>query len=125
MKFEFDRSLLIRLGLIGLLLFLAPWIVPFTFELILVADFLGLEALFLFLIYQLRHILSAAAVRLRDIQEHFVATFLLLASGYVFQPKICLAHATGSSLLLVFTCSAVMALALWVPAVYLSLGGFT
>jgi hypothetical protein len=47
MKLRLDRNTPIKLGIMGMLLFLAPYIVPFAFELVLVADFIGLEALVL------------------------------------------------------------------------------
>ena len=124
MKFGLDKNILIKLAIIGSLLVLAPYIVPFAFELVLLADFMGLEALVLFLIYQLRHVMASLSVQVRDFGSQISATLILLASVYIFEPKICASHVAGSGLLLALTCSVVLALALWVPAIYLSIGGF-
>jgi hypothetical protein len=125
MKFELDRPTIIKLGIIGVLLLIAPFVVPFVFELVLFADIMGLEALILFLIYQFRHVILAFDVKLIEVRKHISSTILLLASMYVFQPRICISHAAGSSLILLFACSLTIAMALWVPAIYLSVGGFT
>jgi len=124
-KFKWDKSLVIKLLTIGLLLLVAPFVVPFTIELILMADILGLEALILFLIYQSRHAFVALRARLLALREHVTATILLLAGLYIFQPKIIFSHTAGSSLILIFACSAVLAATLWLPAFYLSAGGFS
>ena len=50
MKFEFKKSTLIKLGLIFILIAVAPFLVPFTLEFIIVADLMGLEALIVFLL---------------------------------------------------------------------------
>ena len=125
MKLRLDRNTIIKLGIIGLLLFLAPYVVPFAFELVLVADFMGLEAFVLFLIYQLRHVIVALSVRVREFGSHVSATVILLASIYIFEPQVFASHVAGSGLLLALTCSVALALALWLPVIYLSVGGFT
>ena len=106
------------------LFFIAPHAIPFSIELVLMADIMGLEALVLLLIYQSRHSLTTLLATFAEWRTHVATTIILLASAYLFQPKIFLSHAAGSSLLLLFACSVAMALALWVPVIYLSSAGF-
>ncbi|MDP6534982.1 MAG: hypothetical protein QGG02_01340 [Gammaproteobacteria bacterium] len=122
MKFRISGSTLIKIGILLALLLLVPYVVPFAFEFLLMADFFGLEALLLFLIYQLKNVKTASLAHLSELKNHILATFYLLAGTYVFQPKVCISHAAGSSVLVVFTCSVAFALALWLPAIYLSAG---
>ncbi|MEX2470172.1 MAG: hypothetical protein WD396_10485 [Pseudohongiellaceae bacterium] len=125
MKFRIEKAVLIKLLIIGVLLFTVPFAVPFAFEFVLMADLMGLEALVLFLVYQSRQVISALGARVMEWRDHIAATIVLLASLYMFQPRVVLTHAAGSSLVMLLACSALMALALWVPAIYLSVGGFT
>lgn len=125
MKLKLDKPLLIKLLIIGVLLIVAPFVLPFTLELVLMADMLGLEALLLFLLIQSRSALNALQGRVRLIGANVLQTAVLLADVYMFQPKPFISHATGSSLLLIFSCSSLLAVVLWLPAVYLSIGGFT
>jgi len=89
------------------------------------ADIMGLEALVLLLIYQSRHSIHLLLGRFAEWRKPIAATIVLLANAYVFQPRVFLSHAAGSSLIFVFACSVLMALALWVPAIYFSTGFFT
>lgn len=121
---KLERSIIIKLAVIATLLIIAPYIVPFVFELVLLADFMGLEALVLFLIYQSRHALMALTRKWAEFAESVGATIVLLGGLYVMQPKVLASHVAGSSFILFFACSLVLALALWIPAIYLSTGGF-
>jgi hypothetical protein len=123
-KFKIEKSVLIKLLIIGALIIIAPYAVPFSIEFVLMADIMGLEALILFLIYQARHVIAVLITRLAGWRSHVAMTILLLASAYIFQPKVLISHAAGSSLILLFACSVTLALALWVPAIYLSGGAF-
>lgn len=125
MKLKLNKALLVKLAIILLLLYLAPYALPFSIEFILMADILGLEALILFLLLQSRVVLMAVRARLSVWFENVTVTALLLASLYVFQPKVLVSHLAGSSVILLLACSVLMALALWVPALYLSSSGFT
>ena len=124
MKFKLEKSVVIKLLLICAVFFIAPQAVPLSLEFVLMVDIMGLEALALLLIFHSRHAVMALFARLIEWRSRFAATMLLLASAYIFQPKVFLSHATGSSLILLFACSLTMALALWIPALYLSSGGF-
>ncbi|PCI79348.1 MAG: hypothetical protein COB20_05010 [SAR86 cluster bacterium] len=124
MKFKFEKPVLIKLLIIGALLIIAPYAVPFSIEFVLMADLMGLEALVLFLIYQSRHAITALVEKLVEWRTHTVTVIILLASAYIFQPKVFLSHVAGSSIILLFACSFALAFALWVPAIYLSSGGF-
>jgi hypothetical protein len=123
-KFKIEKSVLIKLLIIGALIIIAPYAVPFSIEFVLMADIMGLEALILFLLYQARHVIAVLITRLAEWRSHVAMTILLLASAYIFQRKVLISHAAASSLILLFACSVTMALALWVPAIYLSGGAF-
>jgi len=123
MKFKLEKPVVIKLLIIGALLIIAPYAVPFSIEFVLMADIMGLEALVLFLIYQSRHAITALGVKLVEWRSHAAVVTMLLASAYIFQPKVFFTHTLGSSLLMVFACSFGLALALWVPAFYLSAAG--
>ncbi|MEQ8312517.1 MAG: hypothetical protein RL839_12905 [Gammaproteobacteria bacterium] len=124
MKFKIEKQVFMKLLIIGALIIIAPYAVPFSIEFVLMADIMGLEALILFLIYQSRHAVTVLVTRLAEWQSHVASTVLLLASAYIFQPRVFIGHAAGSSLVLLIACSVAMALALWIPAIYLSSTGF-
>ena len=121
---KINRSVVIKLGIIAALLIIAPYIVPVAFELVLMADIMGLEALVLFLIYQSRNALTALVGRFSEFTQSVAATIVLLTRLYIFQPRVLVSHVVGSSVILIFTCSFALALVLWAPAIYLSTGGF-
>jgi len=123
MKFKLEKPVVIKLLIIGALLIAAPFAVPFSIEFVLMADIMGLEALILFLIYQSRHAITALIVTIAEWRSHVATVIILLAGAYILQPKMFLTHTLGSSLLIVFACSFTLALALWLPAIYLSGGG--
>lgn len=125
MGFEHNKSNWAKILIIVVLLIIAPYSVPFAFEFILVADFFGLEALILFLLYQFRGAWVGLRHNLSEFGAHMIATFVLLADCYLFQPKTYLSHTAGSSLIFAITCSVAFALALWIPAIYLSSGLLT
>ncbi len=124
MKFNLDKKMVIKISILVAILLAAPFLVPFTFELVITADLLGLEALVVFLLYQSRNVLLGASAKYAELKDNARVTLILLASMYLFQPKVYLGHAAGSGLILIMTCSALLAFALWMPAIYLSLGGF-
>ncbi len=121
---KLDKPLLIKLVIIAALLVIAPYVVPVAFELVLFADIMGLEALLLFLLFQSRNGLVALGIKLSEFARHVTLTISMLAGLYMFQPKVCVGHIAGSSIILIFACSLFLALALWVPAIYLSTSGF-
>ena len=112
--------MIIKLLVIGSILIIAPYVLPLSIELVLMADIMGLEALILFLAYQSKHAILMLLVRFSEWRSHLAATLLLLASVYMFQPNIFLSHFAGSGVILLFACSLALALALWVPAIWFS-----
>jgi hypothetical protein len=95
-KFEYKKSTLIKLGLILVLIAVAPFLVPFTLEFIIVADLMGLEALIVFLLAYGKSIISSIHMRLLDIRRNVGQTVLLIAELSMFKPKDYLGHATVS-----------------------------
>ena len=49
MKLKFDRSARIKILLVVAVVLMAPWFAPFAIDFIILADFMGLEALLVFL----------------------------------------------------------------------------
>lgn len=121
MKLKCEKSVVIKLAILSILIIAAPFIVPFVVEFLVMADLMGLEALILFLIYHARHAIAETLYRLRMATTHIAVTVLMLAPIYVMQPKVFLSHGIASSIIMVFACSALLALAIWLPPLYLSL----
>lgn len=70
MTFEFKKSSLIKLGLIILLTAVAPFLVPFTLEFIIVADLMVLEALIVFLLAYGKSIIGSIRMRLWEMRHN-------------------------------------------------------
>ena len=119
-----QKSTLIKVAIIAVVLIIAPFAVPFALEFVLMVDLLGLEALILFMLLQSRQLLNSLLNRPAIWADGALATITLLASLYVFQPKVIFPHAVGSSVVLLFACSLSIALALWLPPLLLSHSGF-
>lgn len=122
MKFGFNRSVLIKLAIILAIFLIAPFAIPFSVEFVLMADIVGLEALILFLLFQSKQMIMPLLAKLDEWKNHVGVTVLLLLGLYFMQPDIFFAHALGSTVLLMFTCSVALAFAFWLPSLYLSLG---
>ena len=101
MKFEVKRSVAIKIAFFGAIILLAPSLVPFLAEFIIMADIMGLEALILFLLYQGRHALAEAQYRLSLATRDIAITLAALAQCYIFQPKVFISHSIGSATLAV------------------------
>jgi hypothetical protein len=98
----------------------APFAVPMSIELVLMADIMGLEALILFLIFQSKHLATPLVAKLHAWKDHLGATIVLLMGLYFMQPDIFLVHALGSAMLVILTCSVAFSIAIWLPSFYLS-----
>lgn len=121
---KLHKNTLIKLAIIAAVFIIAPFAAPFALEFVLMADLLGLEALLLFLLLQSRHLLNTVMSRLSTWIDDVLASLTLLTSLYIFQPKIFVPHAIGSSAIVLFACSLSFALALWIPPLLLSSNGF-
>ena len=122
MNFKFKKSTLIKFGLILALIVIAPFLLPFTLEFIIVADLMGLEALIVFLLAYGKSIVNAIHARISGLACHVKHTLLLVTELYMFKPKIYLGHVTASSLVLVVAGSVMCACMVWVPVMYMSAG---
>ncbi len=125
MKLEFKKSTLIKLGLVLILLAIAPFMVPFTLEFIIVADLMGLEALIVFILAYGKSLIGSVYARVLEIKCSIAQTVLLVAELYMFKPRVCLGHATVSSLVLVLASSVVLACIVWLPVMFMSAGYIT
>ncbi|WP_237132360.1 hypothetical protein [Pseudohongiella sp. O18] len=120
MKFEFRKSTLIKLGLILVLIAVAPFLVPFTLEFIIVADLVGLEALIVFLFAYGKSIFNSLKLRIEELSKNITHTARLVSELYMFKPTIFFGHATVSSIVMVLACSVLLACSAWVPVMLMS-----
>lgn len=114
------KEFIIKTLIISLVFLIVPYALPYTFELLMMLDLAGLEAALVFLILQAKPIRSAISIRIHNWKYHFGITILLLAGIYMFQSDAYLLHSLGSMFILICTCSSILALAVWLPAMYLS-----
>lgn len=115
---QIDRDKLIKWGSI---LFLIA-VLPFAMELILVIDVFGLEFAASFAFLYLGTMRDRLLLRWYSFRQECAAFMLFIATLYLFQPRTVISHSLASSVLIALTCSALMAAAIWVPAIYLSTG---
>lgn len=120
MKFDFDRNAKIKILLIVAIIIAAPYFAPFAIDFIILADFMGLEALLVFLFAYSRPALLAIKNRYSEFKDSIKATILLVAELYVFKPRIYVSHAAASTILAVFACSIFFACLVWLPAMMIS-----
>lgn len=126
MKPDFSKkSTYIKIALILGLVILAPFLLPFTLDFIVVADLMGLEALIILLLTYSRTLFNHTRLHIAELGKRITETGILVAELYIFKPKVYLAHATVSSLVLVFACSVFMACVVWMPVVLASSGIMT
>jgi undecaprenyl pyrophosphate phosphatase UppP len=121
MKLKFDRSARIKILLIVAVVLMAPWFAPFAIDFIILADFMGLEALLVFLFASSRSGMTVLRGHLAELKSSVAATFSLVVALPLFTPRVYVTHATASTLLAVFACSVVLACAVWVPAMMMSM----
>ena len=120
MNLNFDRNAKIKIFLILLLILVAPYFAPFAIEFVILADFMGLEALLVFLFAYSKPILAAIHVRLSELKGSIAATAQLVVALPLFMPRIYISHATASSIFAVFACSIFLACVVWLPVMMLS-----
>lgn len=121
MKFDFDRNAKIKILLIVVLIIAAPYFAPFAIDFIILADFMGLEALLVFLFAYSRPAFLAIQVRILDLKASISATALLVAQLYICKPRIYIPHASASAVLAVFACSIFLACVVWLPVMVMSM----
>ena len=123
MKFDFklDRKTLIKIACLILLLA----VMPFSMELILLADIGGLDFALTFFMLYLSAMHNAVLEKWADFKKG-CAEFIVFASQlYMFKPKIFVPHIAASGIVLAVTCSMVLACLFWVPLMYVSSGFIT
>jgi hypothetical protein len=121
MKFDFDRNAKIKILLIVALIIAAPYFAPFAIDFIILADFMGLEALLVFLFAYARPAFLAIQVRILDLKTSISATALLVAQLHICKPRIYISHASASAVLAVFACSIFLACVVWLPVMVMSM----
>lgn len=118
---KFDRNAKIKILLIVALIIAAPYFAPFAIDFIVVADFMGLEALLVFLLVYSKSAFLAVQSRLLEFKSSIAATALLVAALPLFTPRIYITHATASTVLAVFACSIFLACVVWLPVMMMSM----
>ena len=121
MKFNFDRNAKIKIFLIVAVIVAAPYFAPFAIDFIILADFMGLEALLVFLFAYSRPVFLAIHSRFAEFRSSIAATASLVAQLYIFKPRIYVPHAAASAVLMVFACSFFLACVVWLPAMMMSM----
>lgn len=119
MKFQLDRKSLLRSVVLVIL------IVAMLFgaaELVLLVDLGGLDFAVTFLLVYFAAIRDTIIYKYRILKSETGVAIKLLSQLYIFQPKVFLAHATASGLLVTLTCSVFLVCLMWVPLIYLSSG---
>ena len=120
MKNNFRWPTLVKIGIVVAVLLLAPYFAPFALEFVLVADFMGLEALIVFLAASGKYWWRIISLRLSSLAQHIGETAALVAELYLFKPRVYLSHATVSGLCLVLAGSVILFCAVWIPPIIMS-----
>ncbi|MDO9317803.1 MAG: hypothetical protein Q7V56_06355 [Gammaproteobacteria bacterium] len=118
---KFDRNAKIKILLIVALIIAAPYFAPFAIDFIIVADFMGLEALLIFLLVYSKSAFLVVQSRLMEFKSSIAATALLVAALPLFTPRIYITHATASTVLAIFACSIFLACVVWLPVMMMSM----
>lgn len=122
MKFKFDRTTLLRLVCLFILIVAMSM---GAIELVFLVDLGGIDFAVAFLLVYFAAIRDTLIYKYRlfksDIQEVIVS----LSGLYIFQPKVFVSHALASGVLVALTCSVFLACLLWVPPICLSSGFIT
>lgn len=121
MKFNFDRNAKIKILLIFVVIVTAPYFAPFAIDFIILADFMGLEALLVLLFAYSKSIIGLVSARLAEVRRDAAATARLIVELPLFSPRIYFTHATASSVLAVLACSVFLACVVWVPVMVASM----
>jgi len=121
MKFNFDRNSKIKIILIIAVIIAAPYFAPFAIDFIILADFMGFEALLVLLFAYSKSIIGIASVKLAGFRSDIKATALLIVGLPLFSPRVYFTHATASSVLAVLACSVFLACVVWVPVMVVSM----
>lgn len=120
MKMSFRWPTLVKIGIVVAVLVVAPYFVPFALEFVLVADFMGLEALIAFLAASGKYWWRILSLRLSALSQHMSETAALVAKLYLFKPRVYLSHATASGLCLVLASSVILFCVVWIPPMIMS-----
>ena len=120
MKFDFklDRKTLIKLACLVLLLA----VMPFSMELILLADIGGLDFALTFFMLYLGSMHNTVLEKWSNFKRGCAEFIVFAAQLYMFKPKIFVPHVAVSGVVLSVTCSMILACLFWIPLMYVSSG---
>ena len=121
MKLNLDRNARIKIILILAVIIAAPFFAPFAIDFIILADFMGLEALLVFLFASSRSAFTVLNARLSEFLRELAEIAALIVKLPLFTPRIYMTHATVSTLFAVFACSVFLACMVWLPVMMMSM----
>lgn len=100
-------------------------IAPFALEFLLLAEFVGLEFAFTFMVFYFRNLYQELILKWWRFKQHLSETIDDLLQLLMFQPKTYGLSATASCVFILFTGSTLLACGIWLPAMLLSTGIMT
>ncbi len=118
MKFEPDKSTLKQVVYLLVLLALAP----FAIEFVVLADFVGLEFAFTFMLLYFRNLYEDLVKKWWRFKTRFENGFDELIGLCMFQPRTYSLTATTSCIVMFITGTTLVACAIWLPAILMSSG---
>jgi len=121
MKFKFDKKMLVQIAYLLVLLVIAP----FAFEILILADFVGVEFAVTFMLFYFRNSAEDFIQKCYHVKHDLIRSIDALSAQFIFQPKNYLFHASASCLVLVLLSSTFFACALWMPIFALNYSGFS
>ncbi len=120
MKIQFDRNTLLK-ALVLVILILGIFLG--ATELVFLVDLGGIDFAVTFLLVYFASIRDILIFKFRVLKSEINEFTHYLSELYAFKPRIFISQASASGVLLALTCSVFLACLLWIPAIYLSLGG--
>ena len=120
MKLQFDRNTWLK-ALVLIILVLGMFLG--ATELVFLVDLGGIDFAITFLLVYFASIRDILIFKYRVLKSEINDLVCYMAELYAFKPKVFISHASASGVLLALTCSVFLACLMWVPAIYLSLGG--
>lgn len=122
MKIKFDRTTMLKLACLIILLV----VVPFgAMELVFLVDLGGIDFAVTFLLVYFASIRDALIHRFHTIKSRLGVALVFLSGLYIFRPKVFVSHVSASGAILALTCSVFFACLLWLPLIYVSSGFIT
>ena len=118
MKIRLTKEHWKNLGYLLILLALAP----IAIEFLILAEFVGLEFAFTFMLVYFRNLFEELVIKWWRLKADIAAVFDNLLNLLMFQPRAAGISASVSCFIIIFTGSTLVACAIWLPALAMSVG---